>query len=60
MILVKEQWPEIDLRFIFARGATPIYKGSPTSHAKWAEDHGFKFADGGIFPEEWMAEVRGA
>lgn len=60
VILVKEQHPDIDLRFIFARGATPIYKGSSTSHSKWADTHGFLWADKGIFPEEWMAEVRGA
>lgn len=57
MILVKEQNPGLDIRFVFAKAALPIYKGSPTTHGHWATTHGFLWADKGIFPSEWMKEL---
>lgn len=56
-ILLKEQHPHLDIRFIFSRAATPIYKGSPTSYGKWATDHGFKWAEKTI-PDEWIKEIK--
>ena len=57
MILVREQNPGVDIRLVFQKASLPIYKGSPTSHAKWAEDHGFLYADGGIIPDAWLQEA---
>ena len=57
MILVREQNPGVDIRLVFMKASLPIYKGSPTSHGKWAEDHGFQFADGGIIPDAWLVEA---
>lgn len=54
-ILIKDQHPDLDIRLVFSRANTPIYKGSPTTHAKWAEKHGFKFAEK-LVPEAWMRE----
>lgn len=54
-LLVKAQHPELDIRFIFSRSSSPIYKGSPTTYAKWCEHHGFKYADK-LVPEEWLRE----
>jgi hypothetical protein len=56
-ILVKEQHPELDVRFVFQRASTPIYPKSPTSHGQWAEDHGFKWSDKGTIPPAWLAEI---
>jgi len=56
MILVKEQHPDRDIRFVFERASNPIYKGSKTSYAKWAEDHGFPYADKGVIPQSWLDE----
>lgn len=58
MILVKEQHPELDIRFVFERAKNPIYTGSKTSYAKWAEDHGFRYADKGVIPQSWLDEPR--
>lgn len=55
--LLKEQHPEFDIRFIFTRASAPIYKGSPTTHAKWAEDHGFKWAEKKL-PPAWIKELQ--
>lgn len=56
LLLVKEQYPELDLRLVFQNAKTPIYPGSPTSVAKWATDNGFLWADNGKIPEEWLKQ----
>jgi hypothetical protein len=58
LLLVKEQHPDIDLRIVFQRASTKIYKGSPTSYAKWAADNGFLWADKGTIPPEWIKEMK--
>ena len=58
LILIKEQHPEIDLRIVFQKATTPIYKGSPTTYAMWARDHGIPWADSGIIPESWIKELK--
>lgn len=53
-LLLKEQGaPEV--RFVFSRSKTKINKASPTSYAKWCDDHGFKYADK-LIPEDWFNE----
>ena len=52
MILVKEQNPDMDIRFVFIRASNKIYKGSKTTYGSWATKHGFQWAEGSI-PEEW-------
>ncbi len=58
LVLVKQAYPDMDLRLVFQKASNPIYKGSSTTYAKWAEDHGFKWADGGRIPDEWLEEVK--
>ena len=55
MILVKTQFPQLDIRFVFGYAYGKIYKGSKTTKAKWAQDHGFPWADKKI-PIEWFKE----
>lgn len=54
LLLVKEQYPDLDLRLVFQDAKTPIYPNSPTPCSKWAEDNGFLWADNGKIPEEWL------
>lgn len=54
-LLIKAQQPHLDIRFVFSRAAAPIYKGSPTTHAKWCEAHGFRWAEK-LIPLEWTKE----
>lgn len=54
-LLIKDQWPDLDIRFVFSRSATPLYKGSPTTYAGWCRKYGFRFADR-IIPDEWINE----
>lgn len=58
LLLIKEQHPEIDLRIVFQRASTPIYPKSPTTQAKWCDDHGIPWADKGTVPKEWLEEIR--
>lgn len=57
LILLREQHPELDIRIVFQRAATPIYPKSPTSHGKWATDHQFKWSDKGIVPQQWIDDI---
>lgn len=56
-LLLKAQHPDIEVRFVFSRSASPIYKGSPTTYAMWCEKHGFKYADKRI-PAAWLEEMK--
>lgn len=51
--LIKEQHPELDIRFIFQNSKTKIRKGSKTTYADWCIKHGFQFADKTI-PPSWL------
>lgn len=57
MLLVKEQYPDLDIRFVFLRANNKIYKGSKTTYADWATKHKFEWAEGSI-PEEWCKNGR--
>lgn len=58
LILVKQQYPDLDLRLIFQRADLPIYKNSNTTYAQWAESNGFPYADKGKIPEEWLQQLK--
>lgn len=52
-ILIKEQHPELDIRFVFQNSKNKIRKGSKTTYADWCNKHGFLYADKAI-PAEWL------
>lgn len=54
-LLIKDQMPEHDIRFVFTNSAAKINKGSKTSYADWCIKHGFLYADKFI-PDAWIAE----
>lgn len=54
-VLIKEQHPEIDIRFVFSNSRNRISKTSKTTYAMWCEKNGFLFADKEI-PKEWLNE----
>lgn len=55
MVLVKQQNPHLDIRFIFQNENVPIYKGSKTTVAEWARKNGFPYAEK-VIPNEWIDE----
>ncbi len=52
---VKEQYPKLDIRFVFTNSKTKINKGSKTSYGDWCERHGFQYSDK-VIPDEWLKE----
>ena len=54
-LLVKEQNPQLDIRFVFSNSKNKISKNSKTTYALWCEKNGFKYADKEI-PESWFLE----
>ena len=55
MQLIREQYPDHDIRIVFLNAKNKIYKGSKTTYGAWADRHGFKWAEGSI-PEEWYKD----
>jgi len=54
-LLVKEQCPDIQIRFVFSNQNQKLYRGSPTTYAQWCEKHGFMYAHKTI-PDAWLTE----
>lgn len=54
-LLVREQHPELDIRFVFQTANNYLRRGSPTTYADWCNKNGFKFAEKFI-PQEWIDE----
>lgn len=52
-LLIKQQNPNLDIRFVFQNSKAKIRKGSKTTYADWCVKHGFIFADKEI-PTEWL------
>lgn len=54
-LLIKEQHPELDIRFVFTRSKATISKASKTTYAMWCDKNGFQYADKWI-PDAWLKE----
>lgn len=54
-LFVKEQHPELDIRFVFSNSKQRISKTSTTTYADWCVRYGFKYADK-MIPKEWIDE----
>lgn len=54
-LLVKELYPDLDLRFVFKNSKTKISPKSKVTYGQWANDHGFLYADKEI-PSTWLEE----
>lgn len=50
---VKEQHPDLDIRFVFSNSKAKISKTSKTTYGSWCDKHGFVYADKTI-PKEWL------
>jgi hypothetical protein len=54
-LLIKEQHPELDIRFVFSNSKAKINKNSKTTYALWCTKNGFKFADK-LIPLAWLKD----
>lgn len=55
-LLVKQQHPEYDIRFVFSNPRCKISKLSKTTYADWCDKYGFKYA-AKMIPQEWIDET---
>jgi hypothetical protein len=56
-LMIKEQYPELDIRFVFSNSKAKLSKLSQTTYGDWCTKHGFLYADKDI-PEAWLNESR--
>ena len=54
-LLIKEQHPELDIRFVFSNSKAKLNKGAKSTYADWCDKHGFLYSDKWI-PESWLKE----
>ena len=62
--LIRQQHPELDIRFVFQRAGQRIRKGSKTTYKDICDGRGkgifkdvvWKYGTGGIIPKEWLDE----
>lgn len=56
-ILIREQHPELDIRFVFNNPNAKISKGSNTTYAMWCNKEGFKYCKAPV-PQAWIDEAK--
>lgn len=56
-ILIKQQYPKLDLRFVFTNSKAKISKTSKTTYGMWCDKEGFKYADK-LIPAEWLKDIK--
>ena len=56
-LLIKEQYPILDIRFLFQNSRKKIRKGSKTTYASWCNKNGFLYCDM-VIPDEWLSEKK--
>jgi len=56
-VLLRKQYPDLDLRFVFSNSRNRISKTSKTTYAKWCETHDFQYADK-LIPQAWLKEPK--
>lgn len=54
-LLVKQQYPDLDIRIVFQSAKTKISKGSKTTYADFCVKHGIVWAEKTI-PDSWYTE----
>jgi hypothetical protein len=54
-LAIKEQHPELDIRFVFSNANAKLYKGAKSRYCDWCDKYGFKWAHR-IIPQEWLTE----
>lgn len=56
-LMVQEQHPDLDIRFVFSNPNARISKQSQTTYADWCRKNGFQYAKGSV-PAEWINEKK--
>lgn len=54
-LMIKEQYPDLDIRFVFSNSKAKLSKLSQTTYGMWCDKFGFKYSDKEI-PQAWLTE----
>jgi hypothetical protein len=54
-LLVRDQHPDLEIRFVFSQASAKIYTGSKTTNAMWCKTHNLRWAEK-LIPREWIEE----
>jgi hypothetical protein len=54
-LAVKEQHPDLDIRFVFTNSRSRLSKGAKSRYGDWCDKHGFLYSDKTI-PTAWIKE----
>ena len=54
-LIIQDQHPFLDIRFVFSNSKAKLYKGAKSTYGDWCNKHGFLYADKRI-PEEWLIQ----
>lgn len=54
-LLIRKQYPHLDIRFVFSSLKAKIAPGAKMTVAEWCDKNGFKYAHK-VIPNEWYAE----
>ena len=52
-LLIKDQYPDLDIRFVFVNADNKISRTSKTTYANWCDRHKFLWAEN-LVPMEWL------
>ena len=52
-LLIKEQHPDVTVKFIFDNSTKKLSKTSKTTYKDWCQKHGFECADK-LIPKDWL------
>ena len=52
-LLIKDQYPDLDIRFVFVNADNKISRTSKTTYANWCDRHKFLWAES-LVPMEWL------
>lgn len=53
---IRDQHPDLDIRFVFSNSRARLNKQSETTYADWCDKYQFKYADKFV-PPEWLSET---
>lgn len=54
-LMLKKQYPNLEIRFVFSNPKARLNKRSNTTYGDWCDKHGFKYA-AKLVPNTWMEE----
>jgi hypothetical protein len=54
-LAIKEQHPELDIRFVFSNANAKLYKGAKSRYYNWCDKNGFLWSHR-LIPVEWLKE----